>query len=583
MTRPEESTVEVQPSQPRPLWRKVLKFTLIFATLSYVLDGGSTFDSIKEIFEDLRHPNGNIAREKESQHIYHSWRGDEFEVMINSVEKSVPLNDSFRNMVLGDTEEKSSSHLIDMRACVEKNCTPTLIIKMRVRKVEYVQKFPMVRFLPPRRPRRTRNLLSLEGESSVNDSADDSSSTAWKAYFQPKLTLSPVTDFIAPSPQIRYLYHVDRKTEKVIPLLYVNNFWVLRDHLIELNETTVVSPLNFTITISPIRMWRLSYLVDFDQAFISNMEMGIMRIEDVEELKRIFLETNPYFLALTFTVSFLHMFFEYLAMSNDVQFWRRRKNFTGLSLRTIVMNCYSKTIIFLYLWDNDETSLTVLIPTGIAVLIEFWKLTRTASVVRSSGGRWSLRFDDGYDKRTRKHDDVAVRYLMYLMVPILVGYTLYSALFNTHSGWYSFLISTQVRFIYLFGFAMMTPQIFINYKMKSVAQLPWRTFVYRALNTVVDDLFAFVVKMPWLHRLACFRDDIVFVILLYQRWIYPVDIQREADSDEEDDADEKSENSTGNEANTDKQNVCKVENMAADAAAKSKELEGDPTETKKTQ
>ena len=29
-----------------------------------------------------------------------------------------------------------------------------------------------------------------------------------------------------------------------------------------------------------------------------------------------------------------------------------------------------------------------------------------------------------------------------------------------------------------------------------------------------------------LHRLACFRDDVVFIILLYQRWIYRVDKTR---------------------------------------------------------
>jgi hypothetical protein len=42
----------------------------------------------------------------------------------------------------------------------------------------------------------------------------------------------------------------------------------------------------------------------------------------------------------------------------------------------------------------------------------------------------------------------------------------------------------------------------------------------------VDDFFSFVIKMPWLHRLACFRDDVVFLILLYQRWIYRVDKTR---------------------------------------------------------
>lgn len=87
---------------------------------------------------------------------------------------------------------------------------------------------------------------------------------------------------------------------------------------------------------------------------------------------------------------------------------------------------------------------------------------------------------------------------------------------------------------------MMTPQIFINYKMKSVGQMPWRMFVYKALNTVIDDLFAFIIKMPLLHRIACFRDDVVFVILLYQRWIYPVDQSRIGDDDNaEDDSNKK--------------------------------------------
>ncbi|KAJ1958504.1 Cleft lip and palate associated transmembrane protein 1 [Dispira parvispora] len=56
--------------------------------------------------------------------------------------------------------------------------------------------------------------------------------------------------------------------------------------------------------------------------------------------------------------------------------------------------------------------------------------------------------------------------------------------------------------------------------------MPWRTFMYKALNTFVDDLFAFIIKMPTLHRLACLRDDVVFLVYLYQRWIYPMDSNR---------------------------------------------------------
>ena len=32
--------------------------------------------------------------------------------------------------------------------------------------------------------------------------------------------------------------------------------------------------------------------------------------------------------------------------------------------------------------------------------------------------------------------------------------------------------------------------------------------------------------MPTMHRLACFRDDVIFIIYLAQRWLYPVDKSR---------------------------------------------------------
>lgn len=52
---------------------------------------------------------------------------------------------------------------------------------------------------------------------------------------------------------------------------------------------------------------------------------------------------------------------------------------------------------------------------------------------------------------------------------------------------------------------------------------------YKFLNTIIDDLFAFVIKMPLLHRLSVFRDgafeskftDYLLLILIkfsLQRW-----------------------------------------------------------------
>lgn len=73
---------------------------------------------------------------------------------------------------------------------------------------------------------------------------------------------------------------------------------------------------------------------------------------------------------------------------------------------------------------------------------------------------------------------------------------------------------------------MMTPQLFINYKLQSVAHLNWRTMSYKSINTFIDDLFAFVIKMPIMHRLACLRDDLIFFISLYQRYKYRTDYSR---------------------------------------------------------
>ena len=32
--------------------------------------------------------------------------------------------------------------------------------------------------------------------------------------------------------------------------------------------------------------------------------------------------------------------------------------------------------------------------------------------------------------------------------------------------------------------------------------------------------------MPTMHRLSCLRDDVVFLVYLYQRWAYGVDKKR---------------------------------------------------------
>lgn len=112
------------------------------------------------------------------------------------------------------------------------------------------------------------------------------------------------------------------------------------------------------------------------------------------------------------------------------------------------------------------------------------------------------------------------------MYPLMGLYSVYSAIYNSHKSWYSFILNTLVGGIYLFGFVKMTPQLYINYKLKSVEHMPKDALFYKFLNTIIDDLFSFIITMPTMHRLSCFRDDVIFVIYIYQRWIYKVDKTR---------------------------------------------------------
>ncbi len=56
--------------------------------------------------------------------------------------------------------------------------------------------------------------------------------------------------------------------------------------------------------------------------------------------------------------------------------------------------------------------------------------------------------------------------------------------------------------------------------------MPAKAMTYKFLNTFIDDLFAFTIKMPTLHRLATLRDDVIFFVYIYQAWAYKVDYTR---------------------------------------------------------
>uniref|UniRef100_H2ZN70 Lipid scramblase CLPTM1L n=1 Tax=Ciona savignyi TaxID=51511 RepID=H2ZN70_CIOSA len=310
-----------------------------------------------------------------------------------------------------------------------------------------------------------------------------------------------------------------------LPVFYVDELSHRKKELKPIPNN--VTKMEVTIHYSPISVGKLRLWVILTHAMQQMKSFGFSN-KDIDEVKGIFTGTNLYFLALTFVIALFHMLFDFLAFKNDINYWKKRDSMEGLSFHTVVYRCVSTIIIFLFLLDQG-TSLLILVPAGIGSIIEIWKLSKALKVkVTRIGWRFSVNFGSSSEKErnTENFDQQALKYLSYIMYPLCLGAAGYSLFYVPHKSWYSWVIQSLVNAVYGFGFLFMLPQLFINYKLKSVAHLPWRAFMYKAFNTFIDDVFAFIVHMPTSHRLACFRDDIVFFCYLYQLWLYPVDKKR---------------------------------------------------------
>jgi len=311
-----------------------------------------------------------------------------------------------------------------------------------------------------------------------------------------------------------------------LPLLYVDGLSSLQRHLVPVYKDTDKMPVQVYFT--PVSLGRLRIWSSVEQTLGNMKNLGFTE-NDLDDMKGIFSDTNLYFLAMTFTIALVHMLFDVLAFKNDISFWQHKDSMEGMSMRTVLWRFISSSIVFLYLLD-EKTSLLVLVPSGIGALIELWKVTKALKIKISWQGSWlpSITYGERTDseKVTEEFDVQAMRYLSYVLYPLLVGVSVYSLVYQPHKSWYSWIVRSLVNGVYAFGFLFMLPQLFVNYKLKSVAHLPWRAFTYKAFNTFIDDVFAFIIVMPTAHRVACFRDDAVFLVYLYQRWLYPVDKTR---------------------------------------------------------
>jgi hypothetical protein len=439
--------------------------------------------------------------------------------------------------------------------------------------------FPLTQYVPKKKVSKTRNLLAGKNETAAEAEEveeDQPSGPVISNFLHNNHSLSfipptGVMSFPQTHPAVRQFLQLESTGARdgsgqnswYYPILFVNTFWQLKDHMTLLNDTVKTMPLH--IDLDNLANWKFLAFSSIElssreaarQAAFGNSLPGGGDGTEIEMIKGLFMDTNPILLGITIVVSIAHMLLETLAFGSDIAHYRKKKDNIGISLRSILANVFMQTVIFLYLVDqSSNTSWMILGSQAIGILIEFWKVTTVVNVrVRPSAPGslipYWVTFEDKHkltetEEKTKEYDEIAFKYMYMAAVPLLMAYAVYSLIYDSHKSWYSYVIATLVGSVYAYGFLMMVPSLYINYRLKSVAHMPAKAMMYKFLNTFIDDLFAFTIKMPLLHRLATFRDDIIFFIYIYQRWAYKIDHTRvnefgQGGDDDEPDADAKKE------------------------------------------
>lgn len=195
---------------------------------------------------------------------------------------------------------------------------------------------PLNHILPKKKIVKTKKLLGASNENEKVEQ-DLPATSASSSYYHPNFTISFIPDsgtqsYNAMHPAVRQHVELERSGARDIsgqngwyyPILFVNRFWQLKDHMTELNKTVTSLPLS--ITLNNLNNWKFALYTSIDEGLKQNQRQiangGPVPASgdgsEFEEFKRVLLDTNVYLLSTTFIVSILHMIFEALAFKSDI-------------------------------------------------------------------------------------------------------------------------------------------------------------------------------------------------------------------------------------------------------------------------
>eukprot|EP00929_Paragymnodinium_shiwhaense_P105406 TRINITY_DN70401_c0_g1_i1.p1 TRINITY_DN70401_c0_g1~~TRINITY_DN70401_c0_g1_i1.p1 ORF type:complete len:608 (-),score=137.76 TRINITY_DN70401_c0_g1_i1:121-1944(-) len=306
--------------------------------------------------------------------------------------------------------------------------------------------------------------------------------------------------------------------------LSVNTLVSPRDEYMPLRSDA--EPPSVELRFSRIGMayWTLQYQLglSFDEA----ERLYGVNSYDIDSFKQMIGGSSPWKIIIVYSITILHFIFEYLAFSNDIQFWRSKTSFEGLSSTSVAMQAGMSIISLLYVIEVRQSKIAMYF-IMFRMCLHFWKLSKMTTLKSSPSFpfvEWVNRqgVSDQMEEMQEVYEDEkkCMRYLMLVLLPIIAIVCGYRLVNHRYRSWYSWIILSLAICSQTAGFVVMTPQVFMNYRLKSVDHLPWRVLSYQAVNTFIDDVFMLCIRMPEVQKYSVFRDDIVFIICCIQRWMY---------------------------------------------------------------
>lgn len=368
---------------------------------------------------------------------------------------------------------------------------------------------------------------------STDKNADKNEEPMWIPYL--KFGRAPIRiRFVAEDRQYSMLQRADGVGLRALnasfygPMIYVDELSLQESAQIELapfedNRPPVKIQIRFG-SISPMIDALYRQIKDAFQM----IEGSVFQGPELDELRYFLQDENLYRFALTNVISTVHMWLDYLAFRDEVRFYRGRQSLSGVSPSSVITKMICSLIILLYLIDGGGTSWIVLFSLFSSFAVEVWKVFKLLRPTLTSEFPFvKIReFSSKQEQETAEYDSIACRKLSMVLYPIVFCWSVYALKHYEYKSVYSWFISNMANGVYTFGFISMCPQLYVNYRLKSVAHLPWKVFMYKIFNTFVDDAFAWLVEMPLKHRLMTLRDDVVFLCFLVQVYLYRVDKTR---------------------------------------------------------